>query len=196
MLVWNEIIHVHALPMTRLLFWGTEYVTLLFLSLFLPVSCGNVPENGTCLLSNNRNDPASHKFMTDCDDTTFCSASNIQNIAPRASVSANTSSQSTASNSSGVCVGKTCRRDIFPFGYASGTPIPPICGRGMFCPDEGSGCEQQHVPGASCEMNRDDQCAPPPSGILAGTQGFNGSVCLSSTCLYVPSPSSTICRVD
>lgn len=45
----------------------------------------------------------------------------------------------------------------YPFGYA-GVPfqdLPPRCGEGFVCPDEGIQCEPQRAPGASCQVDRD-----------------------------------------
>ncbi|KAJ7111925.1 hypothetical protein C8R44DRAFT_711519 [Mycena epipterygia] len=117
-----------------------------------------------CSSNNNRLDPASKKFVSDCSDQTFCSGSDISNA---------------------TCVPRQCRRDEFPFGFADGAVLPPLCPRGMFCPDEGSGCRPLVTAGRPCELNRDEQCAPPPNWAdLASTQNFNGSICLRSVCMH------------
>lgn len=139
-----------------------RFTTALWLSvLFLAshVLAGTVSEGGACSINNNHLDPATHKFITDCDDKTFCSAS------------------------SNTCQPKQCRRDEFPFGYNPGDVLPSMCDRGTFCPDEGSACQNLQAFGQACQLNRDDQCAPPREWqTLAGSQNFNGSICLQSTC--------------
>lgn len=113
-----------------------------------------------CSTANDRLDPSSHRFTSDCDDNTYCSATN------------------------GTCQPRLCRRDEYPFGFLPGDPIPPLCPLGAYCPDEGSGCLPLAPAGAACQLNRDDQCAPPKNWVsLADHQNFNGSLCLHSTCV-------------
>lgn len=132
--------------------------TLLLLFFLKLARSGHVSVGGTCSAANNHLDPA-YKFQSDCDDKTFCTGI------------------------SGTCQPRQCRRDEFPFGYDRGDAIPPLCAKDSYCPDEGSGCEPLVLAGLACEMNRDDQCAPPPNWqILASNQNFNGSLCLSSVC--------------
>lgn len=65
-------------------------------------------------------------------------------------------------------------------------PVPPLCARGQFCPDEGSGCRALAAVGTPCQAGRDEQCAPPGDWAeLAGGLNVNGSVCLKSVCMYV-----------
>ena len=124
---------------------------------------GSVPEGGTCTTTGDHLDPSSHRFLSDCDEKNFCSGS-----------------------VNGVCRPKLCRRDQFPFGFQVGDALPPLCPRGMFCPDQGSGCQHLIPVGQACQLNRDDQCAPPKDfEPLASNQNFNGSLCLHSTCTYV-----------
>lgn len=156
----------HNSPTPRM--WALSL--LLFSCPFLPhfVCAGNITQGGPCSTTDDRLDPASHKFLSDCDDTTFCSPTN------------------SSTSGSGTCQSRQCRRDEFPFGYVTGTHLPPLCSRGSFCPDEGSGCKGLLAPGQSCQLNRDDQCAPPPNWqALANNQNFNGSLCLKSTCMWV-----------
>ena len=141
------------------------------------VLAGNIEEGGACSTSNDRLDPSSHIFLSDCTDTTFCAASN-------SSVQGNTTSSASSSSADGTCQARRCRRDEFPFGYNDGQPLPPLCGSGSFCPDEGSGCKPLVGPGQTCQLNRDDQCSPPKTWQnLASEWNFNGSLCLHSTCM-------------
>ncbi|KAJ7196827.1 hypothetical protein GGX14DRAFT_672022 [Mycena pura] len=127
------------------------------------------PPGIRCSSSNNHLDPASKKFVSDCPETMFC---------PASSASKNTSTTT-------ACAPRACRRDEFPFGYAAVAALPPLCARDAFCPDDGSGCRLLVPAGAACELDRDEQCAPPPDwGVLASTRNFNGSICLRSVCLY------------
>ena len=125
------------------------------------VSSGLVPEGSSCSANNNHLDVASHKFVSECTDQTFCSHS-----------------------VNGTCIPRLCRRDEFPFGYDD-HPLPPQCDEGSFCPDEGDGCKPLAAVGHPCQMNRDEQCAPPLDWMdLASPRNFNGSICLHSICAY------------
>jgi hypothetical protein len=48
---------------------------------------------------------------------------------------------------------------VFPFGYAAGAPLPPLCARGAFCPDEADACQPLVAVGGACQLNRDGACA-------------------------------------
>lgn len=125
------------------------------------VFAGFVPEGGPCSADNNHLDVASHKFISECTDRTFCSRS-----------------------VNGTCIPRQCRRDEFPFGYDD-YPLPPQCDEGSFCPDEGNECKPLVAVGETCQLNRDEQCAPPLDWMdLVTTQNFNGSICLHSICTY------------
>ncbi|KAJ7081860.1 hypothetical protein B0H15DRAFT_853821 [Mycena belliarum] len=129
-----------------------------------------------CSSNNNRLDPASKKFMSDCSDQTFCSGPDV---------------------ATSTCIPRECRRDEFPFGFSAGAPLPPLCPRGTFCPDEGSGCRPLVPPGRPCELNRDEQCAPPADWAqLASTQNFNGSICLHSVCRHANATLGERCVTD
>ena len=158
--------------------FASRHFSVLFLGALPSVFAGNVAAGGACSPSDDRLDPSSHIFLSDCTDTTFCAASNT-------SLAGNTASPASPSNVNGTCQVRRCRRDEFPFGYNEGQPLPPLCGSGTFCPDEGSGCKPLVGPGQACQLNRDDQCAPPPKGWqnLASQWNFNGSICLQSTCM-------------
>jgi len=115
---------------------------------------GTVPQGGSCSSDSNHLDPATHRLLTECNDKNFCSAP-----------------------ANGTCVPKKCVRDEYPFGYSPEETVPPPCAYGTFCPDEGSGCKALLTVGQPCQLNRDEQCAPPP--ILA-----NESICLQNKCRY------------
>ncbi|KAL7280424.1 hypothetical protein ACG7TL_005352 [Trametes sanguinea] len=140
----------------------------------LLVYSGETSLGAVCSTDNDRLDSASHKFLSDCDDTTFCSAS-----------------------VNGTCQPRLCRRDEFPFGFTNFTSLPPLCQNGTFCPDEGSGCKPLSAVGSACQMDRDDQCAPPPNWAdLASNQNFNGSLCLKSTCTFANMSLGQPCILD
>ncbi|KAF8895988.1 hypothetical protein BD779DRAFT_1493331 [Infundibulicybe gibba] len=123
------------------------------------IGAGILGPGSPCSTADNHLDPLSHKFMSECAEQNFCSALN------------------------GTCVPRLCRRDEFPFGF--GDDLPPLCSPGTFCPDDGSGCKPLVLLGEGCELNRDEQCAPPLDwDDLASAKNFNGSVCLHSTCMY------------
>lgn len=116
---------------------------------------------GPCSAIVNRLDPVSFRFLSECSDQTFCSAA-----------------------TNGTCEPRLCRRDEFPFGSNAEQQLPPLCALGTFCPDEGSGCQTLVPAGAPCQLNRDEQCAPPSNWReLASSHNFNGSICLRSTCV-------------
>ncbi|KIY49298.1 hypothetical protein FISHEDRAFT_65324 [Fistulina hepatica ATCC 64428] len=130
----------------------------------LPVLSGFVGQGGNCSKREDHVDPGSHKFLSQCDDQT-CASSN------------------------GTCASRLCRRDEFPLGYPLDKPPgalpPPLCPAGTFCPDEGSGCRTQVGFGMPCQLERDDQCAPPPDWQrLASAYNNNGSICLGAVCRY------------
>lgn len=138
-------------------------LVLLSLGLSQQTNAQSSDINFVCSTSNDRLDPYSHKFFSDCDEKTFCSAP-----------------------INGTCLSRRCRRDEYPFGFTPGEVIPPLCPDDSFCPDEGSGCMPLLSVGSRCQLNRDDQCGPPKDWMtLANHQNFNGSLCLHSTCVYV-----------
>ncbi|KDQ52677.1 hypothetical protein JAAARDRAFT_138239 [Jaapia argillacea MUCL 33604] len=135
---------------------------------------GTVTEGGSCSASDNHLEPASHKFLTDCDDKTFCSGT-----------------------TNGTCVPRRCRADEFPYGFQPGDVLPSMCSQGSYCPDDGSQCVPLIAAGQPCEMNRDNQCAPGPDHIqLSSNQNFNGSICLQSTCMYANATLGQRCLLD
>lgn len=137
----------------------TAYAVFLLASV---TNLGSLVYAQNCSANDNRLDPVTHDFLSDCNFQDFCSTNN-------------------------TCIARQCRKDQFPFGYGASVTLPPMCPLGMFCPDEGSGCEALLSVGQTCQLNRDDECAPPPPPQLqelAGSMNFNGSICLQSTCMY------------
>ncbi|TBU57785.1 hypothetical protein BD310DRAFT_928703, partial [Dichomitus squalens] len=135
----------------------------LLLALTLSASANSTP-GIACTTMNDRLDAATGKFTSDCDDASFCSE---------------------VGGANGTCQPRQCRRDEFPFGFANAT-VPPLCPRGSYCPDEGSGCRPLVAVGQPCQVGRDEQCAPPGNWQdLASGLNANGSVCLNSACTYV-----------
>ncbi|KAI0773322.1 hypothetical protein BD413DRAFT_472846 [Trametes elegans] len=144
------------------------------LTLPLLVRSGDATVGSPCSTDNDRLDPASHKFLSDCDETTFC-----------------------AGAVNGTCQPRKCRRDEFPFGFVDYTALPQLCQNGTYCPDEGSGCKPLLGVGGACQMDRDDQCAPPANWQdLASSQNFNGSLCLKSICMYANMTLGQPCILD
>ena len=105
-------------------------LTLLF-SLWGPLAeAGSVDYGGSCQISNQKLEFGTYQFQSDCDSTTFC-------------------------NSSSLCDHKGCRKDEYPFGYATGATLPPRCDTGYFCPDEGDQCLPVLAVGSPCQFDRD-----------------------------------------
>ncbi|WVQ99592.1 hypothetical protein IAU59_006728 [Kwoniella sp. CBS 9459] len=122
---------------------------------------------GPCNATNNHLDADSKVFVTDCDSFGFCSIN-------------------------GTCLPRQCRRDEYPLSSLldSTVPVPPQCPQGTFCPDDASGCLALVDVGGQCQLNRDDECAPPPDGqVLVIPSPFdepdgNGVLCLLGQCTY------------
>jgi hypothetical protein len=140
------------------------FATTIFMVTLFQRALASVGEGGACSSLKNHLDPLNHRFISNCDDLTYCSDS-----------------------VNGTCLKRGCRRDEFPFGYSNTDPfLPPLCSAGTFCPDEGDSCKPLVGVGGPCQLNRDEQCAPPPDWEdLAGPQNFNGSVCLHFQCMCV-----------
>ena len=135
---------------------------LVLASLWLCALGGSIGLGGNCTTENDHLDVLTHKFMSDCSDSAFCTAPN------------------------GTCQPRRCRRDEFPFGYPPDAPLPPLCPPGSFCPDEGDGCRVLVPLGGVCQLARDEQCSAPPEwSDLASPYNANGSICLHSTCTFV-----------
>jgi len=137
------------------------------------VRAGNVTYGGACNITDNRLSPDTKQFTSDCTATTYC-------------------------NSTGQCNHKGCRRDEYPFGYRLFShEIPPQCEKGYFCPDEEDACQPLMPVGSLCQLNRDDECAPPPNfSELAGPHNFNGSTCLNYQCMYANATLGNECIVE
>lgn len=143
------------------------------------IYAGSVPVGGVCAVANDKLDPSSHKFDSDCDDQTYCTSSVNS---PTQGKSLNTASSDT--QLSGICVKRKCRKDEFPFGYSTNEALPPLCEHGTACPDNGSACQPELQVGSTCEMDRDYQCSSYRDGLsLSSGLNYNGSVCLQSTCM-------------
>lgn len=112
----------------------SPFTFLLFASLALPLALAGTANKGdNCTNSNSRLQAGTYQFWSDCNSVTFC-------------------------NDSGICELKGCRKDDFPFGYATGSDIlPPKCDKGEFCPDEGSECLPLLEVGSPCQLNRDGE---------------------------------------
>jgi len=124
-----------------------------------------VGEGGSCTVNNNRLQLGTYEFSTDCNALTFCNPQTSR------------------------CEKKGCRRDEFPFGYAPGVTLPDRCDVGRFCPDEQDRCQDKLPVDSDCQLNRDDECQPPPDARdLTDTSphGLNveGAVCLNFKCMW------------
>ncbi|KAI0730758.1 hypothetical protein C8Q76DRAFT_716026 [Earliella scabrosa] len=142
----------------------------------IPIVFAGVSIGQSCSTDNDRLDASTGKFSSDCDDTGFCSGA-----------------------VNGTCQPRRCRRDEFPFGFESvnATGIPPLCKGGTFCPDEGSGCTPLVDVGQPCQIDRDEQCAPPPDADeLASEWNNGGAVCLKGVCAYANMTLGQPCILD
>jgi len=134
-----------------------------------------------CSPKNVKLNPTTHKLISECVETAFCAQP------PDAPANA---------TGLGMCFPRVCTRDEFPFGYgtfgggvgrkkgAITIPIPPMCPKGTFCPDNGSGCMGLVQVGGRCELARDEQCGPLPPNPNARPQD-NKPICLNNICTYV-----------
>jgi len=129
--------------------------------------------NGTCSQAHNQLQLGTYQLQTDCADTKFC-------------------------DSTGNCKPKGCRRDEFPLGYAQGADLPPKCKQDEFCPDEGDQCQSLLPVGSTCQLNRDDECAPPPNAheLADKTFNHNGSVCINFQCMWANVTLGQNCAVE
>ncbi|TDL26285.1 hypothetical protein BD410DRAFT_575606 [Rickenella mellea] len=146
-----------------------------FALLFAPSLAGSVQKGGACNQKNNKLLAGSYQFHSDCDSVTFC-------------------------NSTNLCQLKGCRRDIFPFGYSESSHLPDLCPNDQFCPDEMDACQPLLPVGSPCQLNRDDQCAPPPNFKQLANPRFgmnnNGSVCLNFQCYWANVTANQPCVVE
>ncbi|KAH9485356.1 hypothetical protein JR316_0002264 [Psilocybe cubensis] len=152
-------------------------LTFLLFASYRTAYAGSVDIGGPCSTGNNRLQTGTYQFWSECNSVSYCS-------------------------DEGVCVAKGCRKDDFPFGYAQGDPnLPPKCGKGEFCPDEGTECQPVLSVNSPCQLNRDDQCEGPDNfKELADTSGrglnFNGSVCLNNVCMWANVTLGNKCVVE
>ena len=160
------------------------HTTLIFLFLSSSLAnAGDVNNGGACNINNNRLQIGTYEFSSDCNSVTYCNAT------------------------TSTCQKKGCRRDQYPFGYAVGANLPPLCGQGEFCPDEEDACQPLLAVGSDCQLNRDgttvsllripkkvlisaqqDECQPPPDAkSLTDNTGHglnvDGAVCLNFQCM-------------
>ncbi|KAF9793073.1 hypothetical protein BJ322DRAFT_1032885 [Thelephora terrestris] len=152
--------------------------TLLLLLLSSPlVIAGEVHEGGACSVSNNKLQIGTYEFTSDCDFFTYCN------------------------QNTGKCEQKGCRRHDFPLGYRPGAKLPPRCDADKFCPDEEDACQDKLPVGSDCQLNRDDECQPPPNAKeLADQSGHglnvNGAVCLNFQCMWANVTLGLPCAVE
>ena len=128
-----------------------------------------------CSTANNRLQVGTYQFASDCDSITYCASNN-------------------------TCAYRGCRKDVFPFGYDSIDDLPPLCESNQFCPDEGDACQDLLAVGSDCQLNRDDECAPPDDWReLADSKyglNVNGSVCLNNKCMWANKTLGINCTVE
>ncbi|KAG0142786.1 hypothetical protein CROQUDRAFT_673362 [Cronartium quercuum f. sp. fusiforme G11] len=122
-----------------------------------------------CKESNNRLDPNSHRFLSDCGPIDYCNGTTQ------------------------TCEPKGCRIDEFPFGYSSDDPLPGLCADGYVCPDEENSCQPLAAVGGPCQLNRDDECAPNPT---PSTGSLGLAVCLRYTCIFANISLGQTCLID
>ncbi|KAJ3493709.1 hypothetical protein NLJ89_g10955 [Agrocybe chaxingu] len=153
-----------------------------------------------CSPKNVKLNPSSHKLISECTETMFCAQP------PEAPVNA---------TGLGMCFPRLCRRDEYPFGYANfgggsklkvlqskgmkvpdtTVDLPPMCGKGEFCPDNGSGCRLQVAVGGKCELGRDEQCALPSPSSDGGSTS-NRAVCLNLSCTSATQQLNEPCKFE
>ncbi|KAG5729201.1 hypothetical protein E4T56_gene14559 [Termitomyces sp. T112] len=150
--------------------------TIIFFFSYSLVNAGSLNSGDSCNQGENRLQAGTYQFWDECNSQTYCS-------------------------SGGKCEPKGCRKDDFPFGYTDDEKFPPKCPKGQFCPDEEDQCQNLLPVDSPCQLNRDDQCEPPPNfKELADTTGrglnVNGSVCLNSVCLWANKTLGVDCTVE
>ncbi|EJD49575.1 hypothetical protein AURDEDRAFT_150428 [Auricularia subglabra TFB-10046 SS5] len=140
------------------------------------VLAGSVPPGQPCNPAATRLNPDTFQLESDCAFNAFCATN-------------------------GTCSQKQCRRDEFAFGYApsnsttaTAPAIPPLCPPGLFCADEEDKCRPLLPSGTLCQMNRDDECAPPPSSAHHAAGAI--SLCLNFTCTPATALVGDACTID
>ncbi|KAJ7096411.1 hypothetical protein C8R44DRAFT_889718 [Mycena epipterygia] len=151
-------------------------ITLVFLSSWALVNAGSANKGDNCTQGHSRLQTGTFQFFDDCNSVTYCASNN-------------------------TCLLKGCRKDDFPFGYATGSHLPDKCDPGSFCPDEADECQPVLAVGSPCQLNRDDECeAPPNFKELADTTdrglNYNGSVCLNNVCMWANQTAGNTCVVE
>jgi len=152
------------------------FLTLLLFIFSPAVNGGNSTQGQPCNVGNSRLQIGTYQFWDECNVLTFCSEKDI-------------------------CEPKRCRKDEYPFGFPRNSEFPPKCPKGQFCPDEGSDCQPLLRVDSPCQLNRDDQCQPPPNfKELADTSGrglnSNGSVCLNYVCMWANATLDSSCIIE
>ena len=104
---------------------------LLSLGVPLHVKAGTLSKGGNCTVASQRLNLGTYQFYSECDSVTYCNAA------------------------TGQCEPKRCRKDVFPFGYADDSELPPMCPSGKFCPDEEDQCLDILPVDSPCQFNRD-----------------------------------------
>jgi len=151
--------------------------SLIILTSFALFSYGDTvekqPTYGQCSQENTKLEAGSYELAGDCGPTDYCAIN-------------------------GTCLPKGCRRDDFPFGYPQGSKFPDKCPTGQFCPDEEDACQTLLAVGSGCQLNRDDQCAPPPDAkdLSSFPSNVNGSVCLNFLCMWANKTANEACTLE
>ena len=110
---------------------GLSLAFALFLSIPLSVWAGTLSKGSNCSVASQRLNLGTYQFYSECDSVTYCDTA------------------------TGRCEPKRCRKDVFPFGYADDSELPPMCSSGKFCPDEEDQCLDILPVDSACQFNRD-----------------------------------------
>ncbi|KAG9039901.1 hypothetical protein FRB95_004373 [Tulasnella sp. JGI-2019a] len=114
-----------------------------------------------CNITRNRLAGTSHEFLSACIPQAYCDPT------------------------TSTCLQRGCRTQAFP--TKNDSALPPFCGSGTFCPDEGDQCLPLQPTGGNCQMDRDDQCTP---------NGSTSAICLKFTCFLANVTLGNTCVVD
>lgn len=109
--------------------------SLLYLGISLCVKAGTLSKGSNCSVTSQHLNLGTYQFYSECDSVTYCNAA------------------------TGQCEPKRCRKDVFPFGYADDSELPPMCPSGKFCPDEEDQCLDVLPVDSPCQFNRDGKTA-------------------------------------
>ncbi|GAA5914972.1 uncharacterized protein JCM6883_001784 [Sporobolomyces salmoneus] len=141
-----------------------------------------------CSPANDKLSDQTHDFDSDCNATQYC--------IPNPSGGDGTT---IAGTTAGTCAFRSCRKDEYPFGFGN-TTLPPLCNEGEYCPDRGDGCKPRIALNGACELNRDDECAPPADPAvqaqLSSPTNHHGAMCLNSLCVYANIEQGQTCIVS